>query len=89
MDETSLTGGAATIDAIRRAVQDVAKNYPQFRVGLTGRPVLDADENRTTDHDGKKSEIVALSVVFIGLVLFLRSVWLAIVAEASLALWHD
>jgi predicted RND superfamily exporter protein len=85
-EETSLTGGADTIDAIRAAVQDVAKNYPQFKVGLTGRGVLDADENRTTDHDGRKSEIVALIVVFIGLVVFLRSIWLAIVAEGSLAI---
>jgi len=86
MDETSLTGGADTIDAIRGAVREVAKDFPQFKVGLTGRPVLDADENRTTDRDGRKSEIVALSVVFIGLVLFLRSVWLAVVAEVSLAI---
>jgi uncharacterized protein len=86
VDETSLTGGADTIDAIRAAVRDVARNYPQFKVGLTGRPVLDADENRTTDVDGRKSEIVALSVVFLGLVVILRSVWLAIVAEVSLAI---
>src|SRR5579871_5838942 len=86
IDESSLTGNADTIDVIRNAVSEVAKGYPQFKVGLTGRPVLDADENRTTDRDGRKSEIVALSVVFIGLVVILRPVWLAIVAELSLAI---
>ena len=52
---------------------------------MTGRPVLDADEDRTTDRDGRRAEILALSVVFLGLVLFLRSIWLAVVAELSLA----
>ncbi|HEY8750923.1 MAG TPA: MMPL family transporter, partial [Tepidisphaeraceae bacterium] len=85
IDASGLTAGADTIDAIRGAVEDVARGFPQFTVGLTGRPVLDADENRTTDRDGRRSEIVALSVVFLGLVVFLRSVWLAVVAEVSLA----
>ena len=38
----------------------------------------------TTDRDAHRSEIVALIAVFIGLVLLLRSIWLAVVAEISL-----
>jgi predicted RND superfamily exporter protein len=84
-DQTALTSSADTIDAIRDAVNDVARGYPLFKVGLTGRNVLDADEDRTTDRDGRRSEIVALLVVFLGMVILLRSVWLAVVAEISLA----
>ena len=84
-DQTALTSSADTIDAIRGAIADVASGYPMFKVGLTGRNVLNADEDRTTDRDGRRSEIVALIVVFLGLVTLLRSVWLAVVAEISLA----
>ncbi len=40
---------------------------------------------RTTDHDTHNAEIVALSVVFVAMAIMLRSVWLALVAEISLA----
>ena len=84
-DQSGLTSEADTIDAIRRATAEEAKGFPEFDVGLTGRPVLDADENRVTDEDGRRAEILSLAVVFVGLVLFLRSLWLALVAELTLA----
>jgi hypothetical protein len=84
-NQSTLTSSAETIDAIRVAAREVAADFPLFTVGLTGRNVLDADEDQTTDRDGRRSEIVALLVVFLGLVLLLRSVWLAMVAEISLA----
>lgn len=84
-NRSGLTTEADTIDAIRNAAEAEGRKFPQFKVGVTGRPVLDADEDRMTDQDGRRAEILALSVVFIGLVLFLRSVWLAFVAEIALA----
>ena len=84
-NKTGLTTESDTVDKIRSAAEAEGRAFPQFKVGVTGRPVLDADEDRTTDEDGRRAEIVALSVVFIGLVLFLRSVWLAFVAEIALA----
>jgi predicted RND superfamily exporter protein len=85
-NHAGLTTAADTIDAIRNAVEEEAKPFTQqFKVGLTGRPVLDADEDRTTDRDGRRAEILALATVFLGLVVFLRSVRLAIIAEVSLA----
>lgn len=84
-DRSGLTTESDTIDAIRNAARAEGQNFPQFKVGLTGRPVLDADEDRTTERDGRIAEILALSVVFVGLVLFLRSLWLAMVAEIALA----
>jgi predicted RND superfamily exporter protein len=83
-DHSSLTAVSRTVDGIRQGVNDAARAFPQFRVGVTGRPALEADEMRTTDRDSHRSEIVALSVVFIGLLIMLRSLWLALVAELSL-----
>jgi predicted RND superfamily exporter protein len=81
----TLTAISRTVDAIRATAQKAAEAYPEFTVGVTGRPALEADEMRTTDHDTHVSEAVALSAVFAALVLMLRSVWLALVAELSLA----
>jgi predicted RND superfamily exporter protein len=84
-DPTSLTAGTEAVEAIRAAVDESAKSFPEFTFGTTGRPALDADESKTTDHDSMLSEIVALSAVFIGLVWALRSIWLALAAEICLA----
>jgi hypothetical protein len=80
----SLNGMAEVIDGIRNAAIQAGAAYPEFTVGLTGRPVLEADEMVTTDRDSRRSEIAALIVVFIGLVLLLRSIWLAVAAELAL-----
>lgn len=80
----SLNGMAEVINGIRHAAIDAGAAYPEFMVGLTGRPVLEADEMVTTDRDSRRSEIAALIVVFIGLVLLLRSIWLAVTAEIAL-----
>ena len=72
------------IDGIRRTIAQAAGPFKQFKVALTGRPALEADEMTTTDRDARRSEIAALSAVFIGLVLLLRSLWIAIVAEIAL-----
>lgn len=84
-DFQSLTAISETVEAIRTGVAEAAADYPEFKVGVTGRPALDADEMRTTDHDTKIAEIIAICVVFVGLILMLRSVWLALVAEIALA----
>ncbi|HTW94666.1 MAG TPA: MMPL family transporter [Tepidisphaeraceae bacterium] len=74
------------VQAIRDAAHQAAAGYPEFSIGVTGRPVLDADEMVTSNTDSTRAEIVALIVVFIGLSLTLRSVWLAFAAEISLAI---
>ena len=77
-------GLADTLNNIRANVAAAAAPFKQFRVNLTGRPALEADEMTTTDHDARTSEIAALSAVFIGLVVVMRSLWIAIVAEIAL-----
>jgi hopanoid biosynthesis associated RND transporter like protein HpnN len=83
-DYTSLTAISETVEAIRSAVNDVAKSFGEFRAGITGRPALEADEMRTTDRDSNRAEVIALIAVFIGLVIFLRSFWLALAGEIAL-----
>jgi predicted RND superfamily exporter protein len=83
-DFTSLTAISETVEAIRGGVREVAKGWPEFSFGVTGRPALEADEMRTTDRDTRVTEIVALSAIFVGLVLVLRSWWLALAAELAL-----
>ncbi|HWE03684.1 MAG TPA: MMPL family transporter [Tepidisphaeraceae bacterium] len=81
----TLTAAEKPVAAIRSAVTTAAKDFPEFQIGTTGRPALDADEMAVTDHDSTIAEIIAAVAVFIGLVVMLRSLWLALAAEMALA----
>jgi uncharacterized protein len=83
-DFSRRNGLSNAIDGIRATIAQAAAPFKQFHVNLTGRPALEADEMATTDHDARMSEIAALTAVFIGLVVLLRSFWVAVVAEFSL-----
>jgi predicted RND superfamily exporter protein len=80
----SLTSVTKTIFAIRDAARDAIKAYPRFKVGVTGRPALEAEQMHTTDQDSNKAEVLALICVFIGMAFMLRSLWLALAAEICL-----
>jgi hopanoid biosynthesis associated RND transporter like protein HpnN len=80
----SLTAISETTEAIRGGANEVAARFPEFSFGVTGRPALDADEMRSTDNDSNLAEAIAITAVFIGLVVALKSVWLAVAAEVSL-----
>ncbi len=81
----SLAAVSRPLEKIQAAVKQAARPYAsEFRFGLTGRPVLAADEMRITTHDTNWAEALAMSVVVIGLILMLRSVWLAVAAGLSL-----
>ena len=76
---TPLTHIAA---AMKAAVRPFAA---QFTVGMTGRAVLSSEEMKITTHDTDIAEVVAMVTVLAGLILMLRSVWLAMAASLSLA----
>jgi hypothetical protein len=80
----SLTSVSRTVFAIRDAAIAAGKDFPEFQIGITGRPALEADEMRTTERDTHHAEIIALVVVFIGMVVMWRSIWLALAAEIAL-----
>jgi predicted RND superfamily exporter protein len=81
---TSRNGLSDALAGVRGDVQQAASPFKDFKVNLTGRPVLEADEMATTDRDARLSEIAALTAVFVGLVLLLRSFKVAIFAEIAL-----
>jgi predicted RND superfamily exporter protein len=83
-DTTSLKAASESIDSMRAAVATIAAKYPQFKVDFTGRPVLSADELKVSDWDNTWAECWALPLIFVGLALMLRSLWLALVAEITL-----
>ncbi len=83
----SLAAVSAPLERIAAAVhQALAPWSREFRANLTGRPVLAADEMRITTHDTRWAEVVAMLVVLAGLVLMLRSLWLALAAGLTLTI---
>ena len=54
--------------AVREALETTCAEFPDLAVGLTGRPVLQADEMETTDRDMTRAAVIA--VLFVG-VLFM------------------
>jgi predicted RND superfamily exporter protein len=86
VDYSSLTAISEVVETIRTAVREVAREFPEFRVGTTGRPALAADEMRITDRDSNRAEIIAMAVIFLLLWSMLRSIWIALAAEIALAI---
>lgn len=83
-DYSKLSDVTGPLLRMRATVAEVAKEFADFHVGVTGRPALEADEMRTSDRDTRMAEILGLSLVFIALLIFLRSLWLAVAAELCL-----
>jgi predicted RND superfamily exporter protein len=84
-DYSSLSELTQPLERMRNVVANVTKDFPEFNTPvITGRPALDADEMATSDHDTRIAEILGLSVVFVVMFLFLRNLWLVVVAELCL-----
>ncbi|HVS70508.1 MAG TPA: MMPL family transporter [Phycisphaerae bacterium] len=84
-DFSSLADVTQPLQRMRAAVADAAQGFDDFWPPvITGRPALEADEMATSDHDTKMAEICGLLLVFGALWVFLRHVWLVIIAEACL-----
>ena len=86
-DYSSLADVTEPLNHMRAAVESIARDFPEFKKPvITGRPPLEADEMATSDRDTRIAEICGLSMVFIMLLIFLRNLWLVIVAELCLGL---
>ncbi|HID97857.1 MAG TPA: RND transporter, partial [Thermodesulfobacteriaceae bacterium] len=48
---------------VREAIEQTRNEYPDVRAGLTGRPVLQADEMDTTNSDMTKASVIAILLV--------------------------
>jgi len=79
---------------IRAALDSVRRRFPDLEMGLTGRPVLQADEMSTTNEDTTISALLA-SLLVLGLTGFffrrLRRPFLALASllvSVGITLWH-
>ncbi len=59
---------------IREILASVRTQYPDVPIGLTGRPVLQADEMMTTEKDMTLASIIALGAVLLLFMLFFKAV---------------
>jgi predicted RND superfamily exporter protein len=83
----SLAAVSLPLDKIHTAMVRAALPYKkEFTFGMTGRPVLAADEMRITTSDSDLAEAVAMVVVLLGLILMLRSIWMGLAAGLTLAI---
>lgn len=71
---------------IRAAVAETRAEFPDIDAGLTGRPVLSADEMMTSNRDMTRATILAIVLVGILFVLFFRSVSRPALAMISLVM---
>ena len=80
-----------TIDVIRRpleriraALERVRERFPGVEFGLTGRPVLQADEMLTTDRDMRRATALAIGGVLVLFVVMFRRLRRPLLAGVSL-----
>ncbi|MEZ6194119.1 MAG: MMPL family transporter [Planctomycetota bacterium] len=69
---------------IREVMADVRGRHPAVEIGLTGKPVLQADEMATTDRDMTRSTSVAIALVALLFMLVLGGVRRPLLAVATL-----
>lgn len=69
---------------IRSVLASVGPSHPDVEIGLTGRPVLQADEMATTDRDMIRAASIALVLCSCVVVLLMRSLVLPILAIIAL-----
>ena len=74
-DYESLDVIGEPLKAIRQALDATRREYPGVRAGLTGRPVLQADEMQTTNRDMTRASLTAFLLVGFLFVMILHG-WL-------------
>ena len=80
----------APLRAIRAAIAQTQALFPQVEIGLTGKPVLQADELATTDRDMRRAAtvaVVAIALLFMAVFRGWRRPLLAVAAFALAFGW--
>lgn len=81
---------AAPLAAIREALAETQAEFPQVKSGLTGRPVLQADEMATTNRDMTRASLIAVALVGVLFMVVLHG-WLrpvlVVCAQAMAIAW--
>lgn len=69
---------------IREVIDDARQEFPELRMGLTGKPVLQYDEMATTGRDMTRASILAVILVSILFMIVIGGVWHPLLAVSSL-----
>ena len=72
------------LQRIRNAIDDTRKEYPGVKAGLTGRPVLAADEMATSNRDMNLATVMAIAAVAVIFIVSFRSAARPLIAMAAL-----
>ena len=85
-DFTSLSTIEGTLERIRGVIRDVAPQHAAVEIGLTGKPVLQADELATTNADMTRGSLVATAIIAVLTALVFRSVTRPVLTVIAFAL---
>src|SRR5690606_33424686 len=69
---------------IRSVLDEARLAFPDVEIGLTGKPVLQADEMETSDRDMTIAFILAIVLVGILFMIILGSIWHPLLAVVAL-----
>ena len=89
-DYGTLAAISEPLAAIRSVMSEVKAQFPSIDIGITGKPVLQADELATSDADMKRAAILAtilITILFMFVFRGMRRPLLALVAFAFACAW--
>src|SRR5262245_2706626 len=73
-DPGSFTGNARAVEATRGVIAALRSEYPDVRVGVTGRPALSNDEMSRAFRDAQIAMVIAFTLTFVVLLVAFRHV---------------
>ncbi len=85
-DFTALEPFTAAIGAIRAKLDEVRVAHPDVDIGLTGKPVLQADEMSTANNDMMRASIGSLVVITVLFIIVFRGIRRPLLAVAAFAI---
>ncbi len=85
-DFTALEPYAAAIGAIRAKLDEVRVAHPDVDIGLTGKPVLQADEMSTANNDMRRASVGSLVVITVLFIIVFRGIRRPLLAVAAFAI---
>jgi predicted RND superfamily exporter protein len=89
-DYSTLSVIQEPLDKIRAAIDQVQGQYPEVEIGLTGKPVLQADEMATTNTDMTLASLLGVGLVSALFMISFGGIWrplMAVIAFACGAAW--
>ncbi len=75
---------AEPVRRIRAVLDEARAAFPDLDMGLTGKPVLQADEMTTTERDMMRASILAVALVAILFITVIGGVWRSLLALLAL-----